>query len=388
MGLGLGLAGAADGAQQGFQQLIAQKLMQQKTAEDNRRALVAEQQKQQQLDQTDRERQDVLKETAYQHQLMAESRNSAESDRRVGLANTLGDQIPAGATLAPTDPGVGMLQTGGRGALLQHQDPTLASTALAGQSTLPGDAQPKASQMLMTQNAGHAEQFLKLPSANQQNTLADNTRADTAETDKQRHELAMEQAAMARANRPPTEASPQPLIMKGPDGKDHAVQFVHGVAHEIPLPEGYRKPNATLDNRLSSAEAVSQTGNDIIAKLSDPQYAAQVGPVMGRANSLGDLIGNPPPEFSELSGLIESYALANMSVHGMRSAQGAQIISKLLDQKHTPESLIATIKGLQGFGQHLQNNAGGGAANTGRGAPPAAPAGGSAFKVVGVRPGG
>lgn len=116
--------------------------------------------------------------------------------------------------------------------------------------------------------------------------------------------------------------------------------------------------NATTENRLASAEAVNQTGNDMIAKLSDPTYAKQVGVAMGRFNNLRDFVGDPSPEFAELKGTIESYALANMGVHGMRSAQGAQQIAKLMDQKHTPESLIATIRGLSQFSNHFMQNEG------------------------------
>lgn len=117
-----------------------------------------------------------------------------------------------------------------------------------------------------------------------------------------------------------------------------------------------KPPSATVENRLASAQAVQQTGNDIITALKDPKIAAMVGPAMGRYNSLRDFIGNPPPELSELAGSIESYALANMGVHGMRSVQGADEIKKLLDRKHTPESLIQTIQGLQKFSQHFLEN--------------------------------
>ena len=116
--------------------------------------------------------------------------------------------------------------------------------------------------------------------------------------------------------------------------------------------------SATTETRLAQAQSVNQTGDDIIKKLSDPSIASVVGPYLGRSNTLRDFIGNPPPEFSELAGQIESYALANMGVHGMRSAQGAQQITKLLDQHHTPESLIAAIQGLNGFSQHFLENAG------------------------------
>lgn len=118
---------------------------------------------------------------------------------------------------------------------------------------------------------------------------------------------------------------------------------------------------STAETRLASAQAVNQTGEDMITKLSNPAYSSQVGVAMGRANTLRDFIGNPPPEFADLAGMIESYSLANMGVHGMRSAQGAEQIKALLDQKHTPESLIATIRGLNAFSTHFMENAGRGA---------------------------
>jgi hypothetical protein len=142
--------------------------------------------------------------------------------------------------------------------------------------------------------------------------------------------------------------------------------------------------SATTETRLASAQAVNQTGEDLIAKLSDPKFAAVVGPAMGRASTLRDFLGNPPPEFSDIAGTIESYALANMGVHGMRSAQGAEQIKKLLDQRHTPASLAAAIKGLNRFSSHFMENEGRG--TTGAGPAGAAPAAGpqkGARKTIG-----
>jgi hypothetical protein len=128
--------------------------------------------------------------------------------------------------------------------------------------------------------------------------------------------------------------------------------------------------SATIQNRLDSALAVNQTGEDIVKQLSDPKVAAMLGPAMGRYANLREFIGNPPPELSELAGAIESYSLANMGVHGMRSSIGAQKINAMLDAKHTPESLIAKIKGLSKFSSHFMENEGMKPANTS----PAAPA--------------
>jgi hypothetical protein len=117
-----------------------------------------------------------------------------------------------------------------------------------------------------------------------------------------------------------------------------------------------KAPNATTANRVASAKAVTQVGNDIMEQLSDPQIAAMLGPSMGRYNNLQEFLGSPPPEFAQLAGEIESFALANMGVHGMRSTQGAQQIKDLLSAKHTPASLIAAIKGLSNFSQHFMEN--------------------------------
>ncbi len=123
--------------------------------------------------------------------------------------------------------------------------------------------------------------------------------------------------------------------------------------------DSYARPqSAVTQNRLDSAKAVAQTGQDIIAQLSDPNFKAVVGPILGRYGTLRDFIGNPPPEFAELAGQIESYSLANMGVHGMRSIEGAEQIKSLLDKRHTPESLVATITGLNNFSEHFIQNAG------------------------------
>ncbi len=119
------------------------------------------------------------------------------------------------------------------------------------------------------------------------------------------------------------------------------------------------KTGQTVESRLQSAQAVAQTGNDIIKRLSDPAVMAKLGPAMSRYNTVADFVGNPPPEFSELAGLIESYSLANMGVHGMRSNTGAEAIKGTLGlNRHTPESIIATIRGLNGFANHFMENNG------------------------------
>lgn len=107
-------------------------------------------------------------------------------------------------------------------------------------------------------------------------------------------------------------------------------------------------------SRAESAETVDKVGTDLIAKLTDAKFDSALGPVLGRFNTVRDFIGAPPPQFAELAGEIESFSLANMGVHGMRSAQGAQKIKEMLDQKLTPSALSAKIKGLLQFAKEFQ----------------------------------
>lgn len=150
----------------------------------------------------------------------------------------------------------------------------------------------------------------------------------------------------------------------GPDGKDTWVRINKDTGEIKPTNQSDFAPtaNATTANRLSSAQAVLKTGNDIKRLVSDPTVAAQLGPVMSRYNNLADFVGNPPPQFAKLAGMIESYSLANMGVHGMRSAGGADAIKKTIGLgRHTPESLLSVIDGLNGFAENLMQGEGRGA---------------------------
>lgn len=134
--------------------------------------------------------------------------------------------------------------------------------------------------------------------------------------------------------------------------------------------------SATVANRTATAKVLQQVGGDIVTQLRDPNTAKLLGPALGRYNSVQDFIGNPPPEFAKLAGRIESYALANPGMHGMRSAEAAQQIKAMLASKKTPEAIAAAIEGLNDFSDHFLDNEG------------IKPAGGSSFRVVGTRPAG
>lgn len=119
------------------------------------------------------------------------------------------------------------------------------------------------------------------------------------------------------------------------------------------------KLGETLQARVKSAQTVAQVGNELIDKLRDPAIAAKLGPAMSRYDTAADFFGNPPPEFSFLKGAMESYALANMGVHGMRSNNGAEAIKATLGLgRLSPENIIQTILGLNSFATDFMKNNG------------------------------
>jgi hypothetical protein len=344
----MGLTGAAVGFNNALQQILADRYAQQ-AAEQSRKDHL----RQQQFDNDMKVQQFQSNEELKHAQLDAtsEARHQAAIGQQVGQANALGDQLPEGTFLPEGDQGASIMQTGGRGSLLTPQDerPAVETGPL-----LPGDT-----------GAAKAKGYIKTASAKQINERTDNERQAAAQQQTAKAEadrIARENANAAETHRHNVASENRPqsaatVTIKTVD--DAGNQVTRVVPKSEAIGKDYKAaPNASTANRLDSAKAVQQTGEDIIRQLSDPVFIAAVGPAMGRANKLADFIGSPPPEFSGLAGQIESYALANMGVHGMRSAQGAAQISKLLDQHHTPESLIAAIKGLNGFSQHFMENAG------------------------------
>lgn len=284
-----------------------------------------------------------------------ETRATAADQALAGQGMRMGAVIPRGTDVAGQPDVVKALTAAGLAP--EHKDPTLASTALSGivnnGNVGPGLDAPRLPILSRTVNAGHGAQEIYQGSEPQRQ--ADQARTDKLAATEQSRQDKIDAAGQGKTDKEDLirltaslRPSPQaPLVMVqtvDADGNPVTKMVKKEAGAE------YLKPaNATTANRVASAESVNKVGNDIVAKLSDPKYAAVVGPLMGRASKLQDLIGNPPPEFAELAGEIESYALANMGVHGMRSAQGAEQIKHLLEGKHTPESLIAAVKGLQNF---------------------------------------
>lgn len=185
----MGLTGAAVGFNNALQQALAERYAQQQQAQQYKDHL-----RQQQFENDMRVQQFQSNEELKRAQLDASTQQhaAAEQDRKFGLANAIGDQVPEGTFLPESDPGVGILRAGGRGSLLQPQDerPAVETGPL-----LPGDT-----------GAAKAQGFIKTRSFNQQKD--EETRAQQADalqrqqgvdTERERHDKAMESAAIAAA---------------------------------------------------------------------------------------------------------------------------------------------------------------------------------------------
>lgn len=353
MSFGLETLGMASGAGKSLEDILSERradaLMQMKGLE----TLNAQRLNQDYHDQMIQARQDAIEQRRQAAQDAAEAK--AETARRLGEAQVeknVSSMVPG--DVLPLDRFQKMSDAGGisfpisRFQKIDEQAPVDVGPLQQGQTSRAGH--PGGMQFLGTQPQ---LQKISEDTARQQN--AQDKLDLMGRLGDIRNDIAQQRATAAQ-NKPP-QLVPVTTVENGRPVLKF-VPKVEGATYEKP-------PNATTENRLSSAQAVNQTGNDIIAKLSDPEIAAKVGPIMGRYNSVRDWVGNPPPELAELAGAIESYSLANMGVHGMRSAQGAEKIKQLLDQKHTPESLIATIRGLKRFSTHFMENEGRGQATGG-----------------------
>lgn len=341
--MGTPLSYAAGGAASGLEELLKQRFFEQfqkmKLADDVERTRIAKQ-----------SADDNSEYRRMQQASLDDARASAaEAKREVEGLHTASNLPPGTKVDAPTRQA---LIDAHLGQLIEHKDATLGSTNLSGVASSAGAA-PKILRLMKTANPGQDASDTFTGTASQM--AGEQARKDAIEAREQARQDRDDAATRAKTDRedlvrltaslrPPAQ-TPLVMVQTVDENGNPVTKMVKKEAGAE-----YVKPaNATTANRVSSAEAVNKVGNDIMAKLADPKFASVVGPALGRASSLQDFIGNPPPEFAELAGEIESYALANMGVHGMRSAQGAEHIKALLNGRHTTKSLIASIKGLQNF---------------------------------------
>jgi len=361
-----GIGSEAVGGLSALQASRRQRIMDQIAQQERERAALVQDRnfnlQSRQLDQNDQFRRDQLAETTRQHDL-------ADEDKKIGLANTLADQIPPGAELTPTDPAVGMLQTGGRGALLTHQDPNLASTSYTGASTLPGGPAPIKGTLRVASQAAKPEHYVKSASAKQLDTDADNKRQTDAlkqagENQDWKNSIAQELADL-KAGQAPKTPDPQPQIFYDGNGKPHAIQFSGGQSREIPLPSGgpdlagKTSPITTqMRTQANSASRVGSHVEDVQGLIDEADKRGLLGPALGRwsdflAGSVGST-GNPDDDFllgelrMGLSNLKSGFAMVHGGARGGGSPGMAARWDKILNSgkmdKHELTGALTEMK--------------------------------------------
>jgi|SRR3990172_151194 len=105
-------------------------------------------------------------------------------------------------------------------------------------------------------------------------------------------------------------------------------------------------PGTAERNRMGAARASIQAGEALLKDLSDPQFTAEVGPIIGRFNSLTAAAGAGEPQAQYLVGALKSFAALQPQIHGFRAVQMAENVEKLLSTKQTPKTLAAGLRGI------------------------------------------
>ena len=123
-----------------------------------------------------------------------------------------------------------------------------------------------------------------------------------------------------------------------------------------PIPGGIiPKPTTAEANRMASAGAALVASREISDYLGRADVKKEIGPAIGRYNSLMQAAGVGNPVAVQLVGMLRSYSALQPNIHGFRAVQFAQDIERLLTTKQTPEAILAVIKGIDTAAKAVKN---------------------------------
>lgn len=274
-GIGLGWSAGNDAMAQNIRQQIADQLMaEQRKKQDAQQAFENDLRTKQFQSGEDMKRAQLDALTA--------NRGNEQEDRLYRRAGDVAEQVPAGTALPMDSPDVGLLNKGGRGALLSPQPDTvdappsaLAANPDAGPQTLPGTIANAPSPMvgrLVIKGATQKQNEAGLADTRKQTEIdsksadadaklahlqdiasqawerlrlqgdSNEARATAAGALAQFHQAQLERdQAKAEAEKSKT---PQPQYMLDANGATHAVIFKDGKLTEVPLPAGFTPTKA------------------------------------------------------------------------------------------------------------------------------------------------
>lgn len=336
----MGISDFGAGIQGELQRMMAERIAAQRYAVDQQH--YADSQRQQQFNNNRLTQNDQLQQQLRQDTLNENKRNHdiADQDKRIGLANTLGDQIPEGTFMPPTDPGVGILRTGGRGSLLKEQQerPEVLTGPL-----LPGDT-----------GAARQQGFIKTPSAKQRDSAAsqadkaaDNARQDTQASEVGRHNRAMEAKPAGGA---------QTVVVQTPDGlaladkRTGQTKPITSGDSQVPVPQTQQQKNQS--QQFARARPILDAIGELSAKI-NTAHGAEAS-VKGWERTLASKVNNDD-DVAEYESMISGFTpmIARALGHtGVLTEQDVQSVKALFPRPGDSQSLrnrkIARIEQLVG----------------------------------------
>lgn len=138
--------------------------------------------------------------------------------------------------------------------------------------------------------------------------------------------------------------------------------------------ETLKTPSATEERVTKQAGRVQIGAGELQQELKDPNIRAQLGPIMGRYNSLAEWYGAPDPELTEFKAHLASWMALQPALHGFRGIGAMEHFEKLAGAPiTTPEALEAAIRGINKTAKTFTPKT--------AGAPPARPAAGGKAKA-------
>lgn len=104
--------------------------------------------------------------------------------------------------------------------------------------------------------------------------------------------------------------------------------------------------SGTVENRVSLARASLEVGNSLMERVKSPEFAAVLGPILGRYKTIEAAAGAGDSAMKKLQGELESFSDMQMGIHGSRAHKIVEDIRKLLTTEQTPEALAAGLDGI------------------------------------------
>lgn len=329
MSLGLESAYGAQGAAEALRQLIKDRLEREQLKQRMALELRSADRADRQLDQTDAFRRDQMEE----RRAIAEA---TAADRRMGVANKLGDQVPAGMELPLDSPTVKPLQSVG----LLKGNMTLPSTQTAGGMTMPGDdggSQIKGT-LRSISSPETVRSYTKLPSEKQ--TVDATTRADKlADNDRQQKNLERQTAADKARER-----YQEGMLNKPAAGRETFEEWKRKQDYEREHPKA-GAAGGSQGLQRARADAATQMLDRLQAVHA--QLQAGEGPgqlVSGTVNKVKGMLNmsNPATEYQKLR-KATAVALA-VAIQGSRPSDAdAEAMAALLPDYNTPGEVARNL---------------------------------------------